>query len=103
MPLTGTILFVEGAGGNTGSRPTPGTIFDQTEVAHLDTGNRASLGAISSGSVTTGNVINDTNLETYMGNIATAYNTIRTTTITDQVNVCHASCHSPCHGSRGRR
>ena len=24
------ILFVEGAGGNTGSRPTPGTIFDQT-------------------------------------------------------------------------
>src|SRR5210317_2481733 len=37
------ILFVEGAGGNTGSRPTPGTIFDQTQVAHLDTGNRASL------------------------------------------------------------
>lgn len=97
------ILFVEGAGGNTGSRPTPGTIFDQTQVAHLDTGNRASLGAISSGSVTTGNVIDDTNLETYMGNIATAYNTIRTTTITDQVNVCHASCHSSCHGSRGRR
>jgi hypothetical protein len=97
------ILFVTGGGGNTGSRPTPGTIFDQTQVAHLDTGNRAALGAISSGNVTTGNIINDTNLETYMGNIATAYNTIRTTTITDQVDVCHASCHSSCHGSRGRR
>ena len=97
------ILFVTGGGGNTGSRPTPGTIFDQTQVAHLDTGNRAALGAISSGNVTTGNIINDTDLETYMGNIATAYNTIRTTTITDQVDVCHASCHSSCHGSRGRR
>jgi len=97
------ILFVEGGGGNTGSRPTPGTIFDQTEVAHLDTGNRDALGSISAGSVTSGTVINDTNLETYMGNIASAYNTIRTTTVTDQVNVCHASCHSSCHGSRSRR
>lgn len=97
------ILFVTGGGGNTGSRPTPGTIFDQTQVAHLDTGNRAALGSISAGSVTSGSSISDTNLETYFGNIATAYNTVRTTTITDQVDVCHASCHSSCHGSRGRR
>lgn len=97
------ILFVTGGGGNTGSRPTAGTVFDQTEIAHLDTGNRASLGSITTTGVTTGDTIEDTNLETYMGRIATAYNTIRTTAVTDQIDVCHASCHSSCHGSRGRR
>lgn len=97
------VLNVTGGGGNTGSRPTPGIVFDDTQVAHLDTGNRAALGSISAGSVTSGSSISDTNLETYFGNIATAYNTVRTTTITDQVDVCHASCHSSCHGSRGRR
>ena len=97
------ILFVTGGGGNTGSRPTAGTVFDTTNVAHLDTGNRAALGSISSTGVTSGDTVEDTALETYMGNIATAYNAIRTTTITDQIDVCHASCHSSCHGSRGRR
>jgi hypothetical protein len=97
------VLFVTGGGGNTGSRPTPGIVFDDTQVAHLDTGNRDVLGAISDADVTSGETISDTNLETYFGNIATAYNTVRTTTITDQVDVCHASCHSSCHGSRGRR
>jgi len=97
------ILFVTGSGGNTGSRPTAGTVFDTTNVAHLDTGNRASLGSISSTGVTTGDEIEDAALETYMGRIATAYNTIRTTSVTDQIDVCHASCHSSCHGSRGRR
>lgn len=97
------ILFVTGGGGNTGSRPTPGIVFDQTEVAHLDTGNRDALGTISSTAVESGDIINDTNLENYFGRIAEAYNTVRTTTITDQIDVCHASCHSSCHGSRSRR
>ena len=97
------ILNVTGGGGNTGSRPTAGVIFDTTNVAHLDTGNRAALGSISSTGVITGDTIEDSNLETYFGRIATAYNTIRTTAVTDQVDVCHASCHSSCHGSRGRR
>ena len=97
------ILFLTGGGGNTGSRPTAGTVFDTTNVAHLDTGNRDALGSISSTGVTSGDTVEDTALETYMGNIATAYNAIRTTTITDQIDVCHASCHSSCHGSRGRR
>src|SRR5210317_809387 len=94
------ILNVTGGGGNTGSRPTAGVIFDTTNVAHLDTGNRAALGSISSTGVITGDTIEDSNLETYFGRIATAYNTIRTTAVTDQVDVCHASCHSSCHGSR---
>ena len=97
------ILFVTGGGGNTGSRPTPGTVFNKTRVSHLDTGNRSGLGTISSTGVSTSNTIDDTNLETYFGRIASAYNTQRSKVITDQINVCHASCHSSCHGSRSRR
>ena len=97
------ILFVSGPGGNTGSRPTAGTVSDSTNVAHLDTGNRASLGSISATGVTSGDTIDDATLETFMGRIATAYNSVRNSTITDQIDVCHASCHSSCHGSRGRR
>ena len=97
------ILNVTGPGGNTGSRPTAGVVSDSTNVAHLDTGNRASLGSISSTGVITGDTIDDATLETYFGRIAAAYNAVRGSTITDQIDVCHASCHSSCHGSRGRR
>ena len=97
------ILTVTGPGGNTGSRPTAGNVSDSTNVAHLDTGNRASLGTISSTGVTSGDLIDDATLETYLGRIATAYNSVRNSTVTDTITVCHASCHSSCHGSRGRR
>ena len=97
------ILNVTGPGGNTGSRPTAGNVSDSTNIAHLDTGNRASLGSISATGVTSNDLIDDATLETFMGRIATAYNAVRTSTITDQIDVCHASCHSSCHGSRGRR
>ena len=97
------ILNVTGSGGNTGSRPTAGIIFDQTEVAQLRTAVRQSLGSITSTGVTTGDNIDDTALETYFGRIATAYTAARNNIQTDQVDVCHASCHSSCHGSRGRR
>ena len=80
-----------------------GTIFDQTEVAHLDTADRAALGAITATDITAGSVVDDIKLETYFGNIASAYNTIRTTIVTETITVCHTSCHSSCHGSRGRR
>lgn len=80
-----------------------GTVFDQTQVAHLDTGNREALGAITATDINSGSTVDDTKLETYFGNIATAYNSIRTTAVTDTIEVCHTSCHSSCHGSRGRR
>lgn len=97
------ILNVTGDGGNTGSRPTPGVIFDETNVAHLTTDNRTSLGVVSSSNVDSGQTISSSNLETYFGNLATAYDAVRTTAVTQQIDVCHASCHSSCHGSRGRR
>jgi len=97
------ILNVTGSGGNTGSRPTAGVIFDQTEVAQLRTAVRQTLGSISSTGVTTGDTIDDAALETYFGRLATEYSSLRENVQTDQVDVCHASCHSSCHGSRGRR
>jgi len=97
------ILNVTGSGGNTGSRPTAGVIFDQTQVAQLRTAVRQSLGSISTTGVATGDTIDDAALETYFGRLATAYTTTRNNIQTDQVDVCHASCHSSCHGSRGRR
>lgn len=97
------ILNVTGGGGNTGSRPTAGVVFDQTQIAHLRTSVRQSLGSIASTDITTGDVVDDTNLETYFGRISSAYSTQANNVVTDQVDVCHASCHSSCHGSRGRR
>lgn len=99
-------LFVTGDGGNTGSRPTPGTVFDEERVSHM---NNTYLQTISSSSidrssVTTGNTINKPNLETLFTNLQTEYNNKRNITAgTFRVDVCHASCHSSCHGSRGRR
>jgi hypothetical protein len=97
------ILFVDGAGGNTGSRPTAGVVSDGTAVAHMNTNYRQSVGSPSASNVSAGNTITAAGMETFFDNLRSAYNTARAATTTVQVNVCHASCHSSCHGSRGRR
>jgi len=97
------ILFVDGGGGNTGSRPTPGVIFDETRKAYLSTSYVLPPGTISTGTVTTGNDITATSLENLFNACRADFERVLTTTVTIQVNVCHASCHSSCHGSRGRR
>jgi len=97
------ILFVDGGGGNTGSRTTPGIIYDQTAVAYLNTSYLQSVGTPSNAGVASGNVASAGNLESFFNNLRTSYNTARSSTATVQVNVCHASCHSSCHGSRSRR
>lgn len=96
-------LNVTGAGGNTGSRPTAGIIFDQTKKAHQDTGDRVAAGDQANGGVAAGNEITAAGLETYFTNLRTRYRAIRDSATTVTVDVCHASCHSSCHGSRGRR
>lgn len=96
------ILFVNGTGGNTGSRPTAGTVFDTTAPAYFNTTYRQTIGAGAS-NVVSGNTITATGLETFFNNLRTVYNMARANTVTIQVNVCHASCHSSCHSSRGRR
>jgi hypothetical protein len=96
------ILFVGGGGGNTGSRPAAGVVFDTTAPAYFTTAYRQTIGAGSS-DVISGSIATATGLETFFNNLRTAYNSARSNTVTLQVNVCHASCHSNCHSSRGRR
>jgi hypothetical protein len=96
------ILFVDGGGGNTGSRPTAGVVFDGTAKSHFTLDYRQDLPEVSQG-IATGQDITVTNLEALFDRMRTAYNDRAADTVTVQVNVCHASCHSSCHGSRGRR
>jgi len=97
------VLNVTGGGGNTGSRPTAGVVFNSTQIAHLRTSVRQTLSSISGADVETGDTVDDGNLETYFGRIATEYSSKANNVVTDTIDVCHASCHSSCHGSRGRR
>lgn len=97
------LLFVDGGGGNTGSRPNPGYIFDETRKAYMNTSYLQSLASISAGNVATDNTITASSLETLFTALRVEYEAKQTNTVTIQVNVCHASCHSSCHGSRGRR
>lgn len=88
---------------NTGTRPTPGIVYDQTQVAHLNTGYRQSIGSPSPSNVSAGNNITAAGLEQFFDNLRTSYNSARGNIQTIQTNVCHASCHSACHISRARR
>lgn len=83
----------------------PGIIRDGTNVANLNTAYLQGLAATTSTGIANDGVslINTANLEAFFTNLRTAYNTARATTHTQQVNVCHASCHNNCHSSRGRR
>lgn len=97
------ILWVGGGGGNTGTRSTPGTVFDQTQPAYL---NDSYLQTVTAGvdDVSSGNVATASGMETMFSNMRASYNAARAVSAgTWQVNVCHASCHSSCHGSRSRR
>ncbi len=96
-------LNVTGGGGNTGSRPTAGIVYNQTNKANMNTSFLQSVGSPANGGVASGNEVSVTNLQAFFTNLQTAYATARDTTYTITVNVCHASCHSSCHGSRGRR
>jgi hypothetical protein len=97
------VLFVDGGGGNTGSRPTAGVVYDQTAVAYMSD---SYLQGVSAGrdDVYAGNNVTAGGLEVMFSNMRNAYNGARGNSAgTFQTNVCHASCHSSCHSSRGRR
>lgn len=97
------VLVVDGGGGNTGSRPTAGVIYDQTATAYMNDNYRQGVSA-GRDDVYGGNVSTAGGLEVMFSNMRNAYNGARGTNAgTFQINVCHASCHSSCHSSRGRR
>lgn len=96
-------LFVLGGGGNTGSRPTPGLVYNVTAVAHLTSTYQVGVSA-DRNNVFAGNVMTRGGTATMFSNMRAAYNNIRGQSAGSfRVNVCHASCHSNCHNSRGRR
>ena len=97
------ILFVDGGGGNTGSRPTPGVVYDATAVAYMNGNYLQNIGSPGNNGVASGNAASSSNLESFFNTLRSSYNGARASTVTIQVNVCHASCHSSCHSSRGRR
>jgi len=96
------LLYVDGGGGNTGSRPNPGYIYDGTAVAYMNGNYFQGVGAGRS-DVWAGNTITAGGLEAMFDSMRANYNGARGNTVTVQINVCHASCHSSCHSSRGRR
>lgn len=99
-------LNVTGGGGNNGSRPTAGVVYDQTAVAHLHSGYQIGVGS-GRDNVYAGNTITAGGLENMFASMRDNYNWARGQTVAGggewTVNVCHASCHSSCHSSRGRR
>jgi hypothetical protein len=104
------VLNVTGDGGNTGSRPTPGVIFDETKKAHLNNDYQTNLesrfptGAVPRDGINAGENVSAYWLEIFFSRLRERYDRARDEDIPSfQTDVCHASCHSSCHGSRGRR
>jgi len=101
-------LFVNGTGGNNGSKPAPGFVFDETAVAYLSFSTvQPGLNdylAPARGAVDTNLEISTYSMENFMERCRTAYqNYARNQTFLYEDTVCHASCHTSCHESRGRR
>jgi hypothetical protein len=101
-------LFVNGGGGNTGSRGSPGTVYNTAARAHVSTGYRVSTATMvangATESFTSGSETAAATLENMMSKMYNSWATITDGEIGTWVTyVCHASCHSSCHSSRGRR
>jgi hypothetical protein len=96
-------LFVGGGGGNTGSRGSPGTVFNETRKAYFNSSYLQPIDTVDIGDVLSNNIITASELENLFDRFRTEYNNKKENTINVVVSVCHASCHSSCHGSRGRR
>lgn len=103
------VLNVTGGGGNTGSRPTAGIVYDATAKAHLHGGYQHSIesryptGQVPSDGIGTGGETSAYWIEVFFSRLRQRYEGSRDEVIYFQTDVCHASCHSSCHGSRGRR
>jgi len=101
-------LFVNGTGGNNGTKPTAGFVYDVIAVAYLNfsTGQTGLSDYVTParGAVDTNLQISTYSMENFMERCRTAYqNYARNQSYVYDATVCHASCHSACHFARGRR
>jgi len=111
------ILTVTGVGGNLGSKPTAGDVYDVTAVAYFS--NRNTQAAIATpapatgvanfagptpGAISANQVISAAEMENFLNRCRASYNNFaRNQTYRYNTSVCHSACHSSCHASRGRR
>lgn len=96
---------VTGSGGNTGTQPNPGIIYDQSFLANVPANIRGNW-ATGSGDFLEGNVIDNVHSENYFQDLAALWQSYRDDNLASRTftfDICHSSCHSSCHGSRGRR
>lgn len=80
-----------------------GQQYSDTQIAHNLTSVRVTLNPSQPSYLNSGRLITSANLETFIADLANAYNTERGNTYGLAKTICHSSCHSSCHGSRGRR
>jgi len=103
------VLTVTGDGGDQGTLPTPGNVYDATAVAYLNFRNTqagyvSDYAAPAQGTVAAGEKITAFSMEDFLSRCRTAYNNFaRNQTYLWNPIICHASCHTSCHASRGRR
>jgi hypothetical protein len=111
--VTLTISSTGGSPYNSGDKPTPGVVFDQTQKAHMPAnfegnitaGTTASAVASASG-ISAGASVGSQNLINFFNDLKNRYESVRDSvgaTTTFNQTVCHASCHSNCHVARSRR
>ena len=95
--------FVEGGGGNVGSRPNAGYDVDAVSIAIMNEAYIQDIGQPNNPWVQTDQPATADGLQQLFDSLRAAYLAARANTVILDQNVCHASCHSSCHGSRGRR
>jgi hypothetical protein len=100
---------VTGGGGNLAAGPytTTNSNVDLTRIAVTADGEQATI-INNYFDIQSNNTINRGNLNNFILNMSTIYQVLRPNILGDDgttyyKEVCHVSCHSNCHNSRGRR
>jgi len=103
------LLTVTGAGGNIGTQPVAGDVYDVTRVGYVNfrntqAGRVADYVTPVSGGVAGNQIISAVEMENFLSRCRAAYNNFaRNQTYLWNPIICHSSCHASCHGARGRR
>lgn len=117
------VKFVQGAGGNSGSEPSPGLFTYGNQVGYLDSSRAATFSTsgtdpagaddpvisdekVSADSLSGGSAGSPATLDGLIARLKTEWQQMCNdgdTAVGYSISVCHSSCHSSCHQSRGRR
>jgi hypothetical protein len=73
--------------------------YDQTETASLAEKYATSMDDVSAGTVSSGQVVDASDLDDFINSLSQAIANARLDPLTFKEYYCHSSCHSSCHGS----